>query len=206
MSSTLNGQVIGTWTLVPTTYPGDYYCSPGYKGSTTPGGFTCSTGTGKCLNFEVGARFVNMTKWPDGSNTNWFTESINFRGHMDHFTLGVDGVNVAYDFEPAPGDVGPRNVFTNQRNLNKSLTAMGTRIQNNFMFKITGKVKNRLNAYFDLDDGTGNALPTRVYWMNNFAQVGQTWEVWGFIERARWSPGSTPYLVWTDDSHARRID
>ena len=178
--------------------------SPGWKGSTIPTGNPRCTGTGKALNLMVGARFYTF-RWPgESTSTAWWPESVGFRGHVDHFSLGIDGVEVTYNFEPGHNDPGPDLLYTSQRSLTHPIFQLPA-VQQDHRFKISGRVVERANPYFSIDDGTGLSMPTQVYWMNNTAAVGQYWEVWGFIERPRFTTVSSPFIVWTDPGHCRRV-
>ncbi len=180
------------------------WMSPGWKGSTNPTGNPRCTGTGMCLNFQVGARFYQF-RWPgESSSVSWWPESVGFRGHMDFFTLGIDGKEVTYNFEPSVADDGPSIVYTKQKSLEHAVSRT-QHAQENYMFRISGKVVERGNPYFSIDDGSGIGIPTRVYWMNNPAVVGQYWTVWGFAERPRWTAVTAPFLIWADPSHATRV-
>ncbi len=123
----------GEYELIPSS---EIWKSPGYKGNTDPSGMPIAcTGTGKCLNFTVGARFWriyrphNSSKDPDQSSA-WWTDALGFRGQMDYFELAIDrnndgdvndpGESAAYDFEPAPDDPGPTIVYLNQSSLRNS--------------------------------------------------------------------------------------
>lgn len=119
----------GTWTIVPTSTTWDptnlQLRSPGWDNSTTPVGSSKSTGTGTGLNFEVGARkFAHSNIWSNqGVNTNWFPESLNFKGYADTFTIAVeygteeepDVVETTYDFEPAADAKEPQLISCNLR-------------------------------------------------------------------------------------------
>jgi hypothetical protein len=118
--------VFGNWTLVPTAPVGDIYHSAGWDGKTSPTGTVTATATGMPLNFEVGARkFAYNGIWGATANKNWFPESINFRGYVDTFTLGIDYgtpeepnvVETTYDFEPAAATKAPRLVSLNLRSI-----------------------------------------------------------------------------------------
>lgn len=247
--------VYGDWTLVPTSTTYDLYNnqwkSVGFKGATEPPGMPYCTGTGKPINFEVGARFWRFIT-PSGEQRTWPPESLGFRGQMDYFTLEIDrnedgdvndpGESAVYDFEPAPDDPGPRVVYINQSCLNNA-TQRDTLIEKrgepenqydpaanpmkntkeerlyDVIFKISGRVTERLNPYFVLDDGANLSLPTRVYcilnerWTDpptaNPAQVDQYWSSWGLLERFR-PAGSAPYvdkpfIMWTSVGHDKRI-
>lgn len=116
----------GEWTLVPTAPPGDPLCSAGWDGSTDPVGSVTATATGMPLNFEVGARkYIYKDIWGKTVATNWFPESVNFRGYVDTFTMGIDFgtpeepnvVETTYDFEPAAAAKAPRLVALNLRSI-----------------------------------------------------------------------------------------
>lgn len=234
--------------------------SPGYKGNTDPAGRPIlATGTGKCLNFMVGARFWriyrphNSGKDPDQSSA-WWTDALGFRGQMDYFEFDIDrnddgdvtdaGESAAYDFEPAPDDPGPKLVYLNQSSLSHLNNldtvimkrgepasihdAKGSHVNNpdhdtrewrvyDTLFKISGKVAQRANAYGVLDDGAALAYPTRVYMLfedrwnvpSNPMQLDQRWSSWGLLERFRPS-GNPPYVIkpfimWTAKHHNRRF-
>lgn len=247
----------GDYTLVATstTYdPGTgQWKSVGWKGNTEPRGLPMATGTGKCLNFEVGARFVT-----------WRTESLGFRGQMDYFELDIDrnddgdvtdpGESAVYDFEPAPEDHGPRMVYLSQKCLddmntqdallgrrgepeNKyDLVANPLRINReerlfDVMYKVSGRVSDKSNAFFVLDDGTGLGLPLQVRtmlykrWQPSMPGVpaydGDYWSSWGLLERFRpsgevgWDTSvppvyhpavGKPFLIWTAKTHNRKMD
>jgi hypothetical protein len=72
----------------------------------------------------VGARkFQYKDIWGTTKGTNWFPESIYFRGYLDTFTFGVDYggetgvVETTYDFEPAAAATAPKVVALNNRSL-----------------------------------------------------------------------------------------
>jgi len=241
------------YVLVETT--GDYasggFKSPGYKGNTEPPGRPFCTGTGKCLNFEVGARFYRFFM-PSGEQRTWYPESLGFRGQMDHFVLEIDrnedgdvndpGESAVYDFEPPADDPGPRIVYLNQRCLNdrNGLDTLLEKLgepdnpydpgQNPYkdtkesrlydvLFRISGRVTERFNPYFTLDDGAGLEAITRVYTLDepdpyswipyNFVNPGEYWTSWGLLERFR-PAGSQPwvlkpFIMWTAKTHNKRI-
>lgn len=114
---------LGDFTLVPTSTGwknsgrGDYdWKSPGWDSSTSPVGAAAATGTGKCVNFWVGARKSSHPRLAWGGAL----ESVGFMGYVDSFTLGVDYgdeqtsnvVETTYDFasdDPAPARVAVCN-------------------------------------------------------------------------------------------------
>lgn len=120
----------GDYTLVATSTTFDtangQYKSAGWDGKTEPVGSTTSTGTGMALNFEVGARkYAYKDIWGHADLQNWYPESINFRGYVDTFKLGVDYgtpespnvVETTFDFEPAAATATPDVVACNLRSL-----------------------------------------------------------------------------------------
>jgi hypothetical protein len=116
----------GNETLVPTAAVGEYYHTAGWDGTTTPTGNPTATATGMPLNFEVGARKFQYNGIWGGSGV-WFPESINFKGYVDTFTLGVDlnndgddadeGEQITYDFEPSADTADPQVVALNLRSI-----------------------------------------------------------------------------------------
>ncbi len=207
---------------------------------TDPPGSTTSTGTGKCLNFWVGARFYRLKRPDEDGYKTWYPESIGFRGQMDYFEFAVnystgptpDIVDVTYDFEPAPEEPGPRLVYLSQSclsHVNGADTLLRKRgepesqydpvanpLKNNkedrlydVLFKVSGRVTEKLNAYSVLDDGARLSIPTRVYmvlqnrWETpaNPMGVGQYWSSWGLLERFRANGAAPlvtkPLIVWT---------
>ena len=227
--------------------------SPGYTDYpeaeiTDPPGLPACTGTGKCLNFWVGARFIRLLRPDECSYKTWYPESRGFRGQMDWFEFAVnygtaqnpDIVDVTYNFEPAPDDPGPRFVYTTQdainqaKNLDTLIELRGqpedkydpaaNPLKDNaeerlydVLFKISGKVVEKYNAYSVLDDGANLPLKTRVYMMlqdrwltpSNPMAAGQHWSSWGLLERFK-PTGSPPYvdkpyIVWTSKTHNRKM-
>jgi hypothetical protein len=133
--------------------------SPGWDGQTVPKGYFYTTGTGKGLNFEVGARKFKAWLYQQGAWVNWYRESIGFRGHVDYFTLGIDldndgiypepGEVVTYDFEPSPNEPEPAVVASSIKALDRN-PLVGTLADNppyatnfartRFLHKVVGKV------------------------------------------------------------------
>lgn len=110
----------GQWTLA-----GPIWKSPGWNKQTVPIGGINATGTGKPINFFVGARvsIVAMQKDAEGNyvpdtglflqnerSCLWPNSSYGERAQVDYFTLGFDGVSETYDFEPSPSDQPRRTV------------------------------------------------------------------------------------------------
>ncbi len=225
---------LAEWTLMATSYSyegtyGTGYKSPGWNNSTSPPGWTNTTGTGKTLNFEVGARLFQI-KWPGATTmTAWWPESALFRGHMDFFTLGIDknsnghdndpGEKFTYNFEPADTEPDPRIAYVNQSvfatNRDGVLRARPDDGIFDNLFKVSGWVTATGNLagnpWFELDDGTGLTRPTRVYTQriqtgDEFGlAVGQRLEAWGLAERPRWTAVGAPYLLWADVSNVRQL-
>jgi hypothetical protein len=133
--------------------------SPGWDGQTVPKGYFYTTGTGKCLNFEVGARKFKAWLYQQGVWVNWYRESIGFRGHVDFFTLGIDlngdgddtdpGEQNTFNFEPSAAEPDPEIVASSIKALNRN-PLVGTLADNpslgtnfartRFMHKVVGKV------------------------------------------------------------------
>lgn len=236
----------GQCELLPTTTDYDSvnykvsvgYKSPGWTDSTWPIGWINTTGTGKPLNFVLGARRSTL-RWPgETSATSWAQfESINARAQMDFFTLGIDlngdgddkdpGEQFTYNFEPAANDQRPTVAYLSQKDLRRggvdrvfSRREEVHKLDN--LFKVAGRVTATGNLeyspWFEVDDGSGLAQPTRVYYGRlgygdgTPPEAGQLWEVWGFMETPRWpwtvgTPTITlPYVIWADKSNCRRLD
>lgn len=203
------------------------YKSPGWDTDTDPQGTPHScNGTGKCINLMVGAR-KRMVKWPEEPNTgvNWWWESAAFRGHVDHFTIGIDGVDTTFDFEPSLSDPKPQKVLVNGDALTDPIAAGGTvpshdpeqrKTQDCFLFRAVGTATSD-NAYqFTLN--LASPLPYLdqygvqhdgirvVTWPNmHLAVNGETWAVTGYIERLRFGT-NVPLMVWTDINHCQPIN
>lgn len=228
--------VYGDWKLVQTstTYnpAAGQYKSAGWDNQTTPPGTPTCSATGKCINFQVGARkgVANVYGPENGTDTvNWAGYYWGFRGHVDFFTLGIDGVDITYDFEPSPTEQDVQIVGINQ--LAQFDPIMGSTVigYNNapvrqyphlldyYPVRLTGKVVERYNAWFALEDGTNPAMRTRVYLIrdnnNTYAYpqysypvLGQTWTVFGFLEQARFRPDQTkPWCLWTNIYNCQKI-
>ncbi len=85
------------------------------------------------------------------------------------------------------------------------------------LFKVSGKVAYRLNAFSDLDDGANLPNPTRIYmvlqdrWLvpTNPTAVGQHWSSWGFLEKfkANGNPPyvDKPYILWASKTHNKKL-
>jgi hypothetical protein len=154
----------GDWTLAASASVGEYYHTPGWDGQTTPTGTVTGTGTGHPLNFEVGARkFQYKDIWGSSTSVNWYVESVNFKGYVDTFTLGIDfnddgddtdeGEKTTYDFEPAAATADPMVVGLNMKSICQGETntngATGPRTGNAYIWEYSGiwkKFRPRLCA------------------------------------------------------------
>jgi hypothetical protein len=165
----------------------------------------------------------------------YFNMAVNFGTSQ-----APDVVDVTYDFEPSSSDRGPRFVYLSQSALNSRNNAdrlinklgepdspydpVANPYGNNreerlydVLYKISGKVTARLNAYFDFTDGAGLPLPTRVWtcletrWLTptNPTAVGQVWSAWGLLERFRGTGNAPivekPFILWTVKAHDRKL-
>lgn len=199
--------------------------SPGWDTDTDPQGTPHScNGTGKCINLMVGAR-KRQVKWPEEPTTgvNWWWESAGFRGHVDKFTLGIDGVDYLFDFEPSSTDPSLQKVALTGKCLDDPIAAGGTvptytvsqrETQDSFLFRAAGPVTVNSNYQFTINLGyplpyTATMLPTD----NNGIRVctwpdphgawdNEVWSVTGFIERLRFGT-NVPLMVWTDFNHIK---
>lgn len=222
-------QTYGDWKLVPTstTFNPDQgqFKSSGWDNSTTPVGTPQCTATGKCLNFEVGARKWSTPIFGEGASISWGVDYIGFRGYMDHFTLGIDGTSVTYDFEPAANAPDPKILARANRSQFDKILGKPF-VQNSLMTMVYGKlpdVENNLSlhaSWFTIDDGSGLTIPIRVQKMSflvdgvmnrqieeNHALVDEYWSAWGLLEKPRLSAHYTnpalPYVLWTTRSHCK---
>lgn len=225
----------GTWKLVATSntpYPAGYK-SAGWDNTTSPQGSPTCSATGKPINFQVGARkgYTNIYG-PDFDTdvVNWAGYYWGFKGHVDFFTLGIDGQDVTYNFEPSPEEPSVKAVNINQSIDDHPIMGQMVLDYNNtpvkdygpvldyHLVRITGKVVERSNVYFVLDDGSGNNLPIRTYMVrdNNvyydsahgytWPNLGQWWTVYGFLEKTRFKPEEErPWLLWGSYFNMRRI-
>lgn len=129
----------GDWKLVQTSndpWPAGYK-SAGWDETTDPPGSPTCTATGKCLNFQVGARkgychiYGPDNEWEDGTYhlniVNWAGYYWGFRGNIDLFTLGIDlngdgdaadpGETVNYNFEPSESEPPVRINYITQKDV-----------------------------------------------------------------------------------------
>lgn len=175
--------VYGNWKLVATStnaWPAGYK-SAGWDNQTSPQGSPTCTATGKCLNFQVGARKgLCHIYGPDNEYqlnvVNWAGFQWGFRGNVDLFTLGIDlngdgddtdtGERINYDFEPSQSDPTPDIVSIAGKTAEDAI--MGTMVQgfNNhyekefppildyYPVKISGPVTKFNNACFEIEDGS----------------------------------------------------
>ena len=196
--------LFGNYTLVPTSndpYPTGWK-SAGWDATTDPVGTPLCTGTGKCINFEVGARKSDPTAVYSEEPTGWCTDFQQFRGYVDRFTLGIDSTDVTYDFEPSAGAAPPRIVCMSHKAAYDPIvnTLPGSDQPGKVMVKIIGKVAARENPRFWMGDPfTGTIDPlapqivtytfegdprTTTTWPNP-TYIDEYWSVTGILERSR---------------------
>jgi hypothetical protein len=188
-----NQTTLGNCELTPSTnyYQkwGPGYKSPGWNGTTNPEGWPNTNGTGKAINFTLGAR-MSVNKWPGETvMTSWaHMESIGARAQMDWFTLGIDkngngndndaGEKFTFNFEPAADDTRPTIAYISQKDLRKG--GVNAVIENrtsaickagvyDTLFKIAGRIPDggvgnlSANPWFEVNDGSNLSAPTRAY-------------------------------------------
>lgn len=201
--------------------------SPGWDEDTDPQGTPHScNGTGKCINLMVGAR-KRMVKWPEEPDTgvNWWWESAGFRGHVDMLTIGIDGVNTTFDFEPSPADASLHKLALAGSALLNPIAAGGTvpthdqllrETQDSFLFTIAGPITVHNNFQFTINPGyplpyVGTAWPPEqngvrvVTWPEEHqAWDGEVMSATGYIERLRFG-SNVPLMMWTDINHVRKV-
>lgn len=220
--------------------------SPGYDAQldgtewkeTVPRGSVNCTGTGKPINFFVGARIAEVRPRLDASGNEvhntalflqgvpirWVNQSYGFRGQVDYFTLGFDGVSETYDFEPPAGDPPARVLASSERSLDvlrSPVMALWNQWNGN-LYTVVGRVaaqpEGKFSQYFKIEDGSmltyldkgykpdwiNQVLPgpVRVYLPHDdfrgdplWINTGQLVKVTGFIEPLRY--------VWSEIETAR---
>jgi len=206
--------VYGDYSLVETSdapYPAGWK-SAGWDASTVPPGSPSCTGTGKCINFEVGARKARTAIFFEPSPIWWFNDMMGFRGYVDYFTLGIDGINVTYDFEPASGDPAPDTVALANKAAYDPVVHRPF-VQERYLTRIFGRVTERTNVMLKLDDGSGR--PIKLFLYKNIKDyemvgahavgLGEYWAVTGFLERTPFGPADRPLCIWTSVDHMRRL-
>lgn len=166
------------WKLVASDkspgWPDQPFSEPAYPDITVirtdPIGTYNSTGTGKPINFFVGARVAEVQskldesgeQIPDtslflqGGNIRWVNGSYGERAQIDHFTLGFDGVDETYDFEPAPEDAPAQICASSHRSLDvlRSPTMFACNQWTGNLFRVVGKVEYVNNQWFEIEDGS----------------------------------------------------
>jgi hypothetical protein len=203
----------GNWKLVATSnsaYPTGWK-SAGWSSSTNPKGSPTCTATGKCINFEWGARQTSAHVFTE--NIGWENDYQLGKGCVDLFTLGIDGVNVAYDFEPAASAKAPALVATNNQAVYDAITNNPS-FQNTRLTKVVGKCVWRNVAQFRLDDGSGKIVEGILIngkgdsasdGANPISATGQWWSVWGYFEKPPFEISGGPWCIWTTAAHMRKF-
>jgi hypothetical protein len=218
----------GDYTLVPTSsdpWPTGYK-SMGWDSTTSPQGTPLCTGTGKCINLEVGARKGSTAVYFNSSPISWVTDFAWFRGYADRFTLGVDlngdgddmdtGERVTYNFEPSAGTPAPKPVcMTVKSSYDAVFNTLNTNQPGRVMVKLVGEVAARGNPRFWMDDVYGfGAIPTGVpqivcytfegdpmkgtshLWPNP-AYIGDYFSITGILERPVIEHNDNMWPMWT---------
>jgi hypothetical protein len=145
--------------------------NPGWNGKTMPKyGGPGATGTGYPLNFFVGAR-INQVNNPflfQGSGISWYNHMYGERAQIDYFTLGFNGVEETYDFEPPVDEPAVQTVALNNKALDGYIWNRATFGDQSFLYsnppaklkflvRVTGKVGDPLMNYnqgFTIEDGS----------------------------------------------------
>lgn len=226
----------GEWKLVATStneYPTGWK-SAGWDETSSPPGAASCTATGKCLNFEAGARKCKEDIFQQGP-INWWRTWVGMRGYVDMFAFAVDrngdedtldpGEEATYNFEPSPDAPTPkiaaRNTKVEEDSIQGKLFA-----QNYFMTKICGRSAisqdPRQDRWFPINDRHAYDEPvypnppewltkvTRVYAMDedHEASYDEYWSAWGLLEKPKFPNHITtprPWCLWTTLSHCLRL-
>lgn len=152
----------GTWSQLLARYPnavlttpcaGSGFQWPIYSACVNTNKFV--TGTGTSLNFEVGARASTTTYL-----TNWYKESVNFRGLVDSVTVGAKDANnkiseTTWDFDA--GQPQRTAFISNGATMDPIVDAA----QHNFKFAVLGSVDSVLSpdwSRFTISDNSGKLV------------------------------------------------
>lgn len=148
--------------------------SPGWDSHSVPTGTVNSTGTGKPINFFMGARvsLVRQIRDTEGNpipNTGLFLQGVDalwpnacngMRAQMDYFTLGFSGQGTeTYNFEPAADDPPAHILSCSHKSLDvlRSPTMFTCNQWTGNLFRVVGKVAHQASSatqYFLLEDGS----------------------------------------------------
>jgi hypothetical protein len=162
---------LGSWVVAD---PANIVKSPGWNAQTVPTGCVNSNGTGKPINFFLGARVSRVNAIVDdygqttsdaslflqGTNISWVNHTHGARAQVDHFTLGFSGEGTeTYDFEPPSNDPAAHIMTASHRSLDllRSPTMFAANQWNGNLYRVTGRVAAQLdsvNQYFLLEDGS----------------------------------------------------
>ena len=195
----------GDWTLAPTStasFADGGWKSAGWDNTTDPVGAPACTATGRCLNFVVGAR-KDFAAVYGPETVRWANDYRGFKGYIDWFTLGIDGKQVTYNFEPPAGARPPKIIPLGNKE------AASRKPDGHDLVKITGTVVARTGAMFVLDDGSGCVIYGFLYkdikTLENPAKVGERWSVWGHLEKVPFEPADGPPLIWTSVANMTKL-
>jgi hypothetical protein len=209
----------GSYKLVATStnsYPTGYM-SAGWDvdpGGTNPPGSPTCTATGKCINFEWGAReeiaprlyfLTDVPGDPDNRGYTWTNDYVYGKGYVDRFTLGISGTEVLYDFEPSEDAEPPTIVAINTKAAYDSVVHNPS-VQKGFLTKIVGKATRITNCQFQIDDGSGNVVQGFLYSgttdLENPVTTDEIWSVWGYLDKPPFVENNGgPWLIWTSVDH-----
>lgn len=161
----------GQWVLAD---PAAISKTPGWNEQTVPTGTINATGTGKPINFFLGARISRVYSALDeygeeipntglflqGGNISWCNHMNGGRAQIDHFKLGFGAEGTeTYDFEP-PLDAPPVRILSASHRAMDILRSPTMHAGNEWsgnLFRVTGRVApqdSSVNQYFLIEDGS----------------------------------------------------
>jgi hypothetical protein len=211
------------WKLCSTEKNPGWVTQRGY--ATVPVGSVNSNGTGKPVNFFIGARVSQVYKLLDGQGNpipdtdfldqgedwlRWVNGAYGARAQIDFFTLGfgLDGENnpitETYDFEPAAGDPPAHFMYASGKSLDvlrSPLMASSNQWTGN-LYKITGLVLPETNRnWFVLEDGSKltyldvGCYPNWIYTPNTPGPIRCYLQDDDFWDDPLWIGAGVPQLV-----------
>lgn len=245
---TITYAVYNSWADVCAAYPGavlaptsttwdpanGQWKSTGWDAKADPPGWPTASGTGKCINLEVGARKYATDVFGQPKDYAWWKEGFSFKGYVDNFTIGIDrnadgddtdpGERTAYDFEStAPPQRKVAVTCGSCYEFDPGLMGRSF-VDRSFRFKVCGVVVHPYGLppitadEFYIWDGSyawiyDKEEEAKVYQQafvvvhapGHNAQPGEVWSALGDIRSSLWL--NQPYnYVWTNLADCRRMD